>query len=149
MGSRILVLNHCAQSVSRVWLCNPRTVAHQLLCPWTSPGKNTGVDTISFPRGILPTQRLNLDLLHCRRILYHLNHQGSPLNQYTCSFSWAHKILHQKCKVQEYIFIPMGIERVIFFFHFSQFFPLNNTCILYNPMLVRKLKKRWKTHRKD
>ena len=24
------------------------------------------------------TQRLNLSLLHCRQILYHLNHQGSP-----------------------------------------------------------------------
>ena len=27
---------------------------------------------------IFPTQRLNPGLPHCRRILYHLNHQGSP-----------------------------------------------------------------------
>ena len=27
---------------------------------------------------IFPTQALNLDLLHCKHILYHLSHQGSP-----------------------------------------------------------------------
>ena len=34
---------------------------------------------LPFPSpGIFPTQGLNLDLLHCRQILYHLSHQGSP-----------------------------------------------------------------------
>ena len=28
---------------------------------------------------IFPTQGLNLGLLHCRQMLYHLSHQGSPL----------------------------------------------------------------------
>ena len=32
---------------------------------------------ISFSRGIFPTQVSNPGLLHCRLILYHLNHQGS------------------------------------------------------------------------
>ena len=32
-----------------------------------------------FSRGIFPTQGLNLGLLHCRQILYHLSHQGSPV----------------------------------------------------------------------
>ena len=33
-----------------------------------------------FPvQGILPTQGLNLSLLHCRQILYGLHHQGSPI----------------------------------------------------------------------
>ena len=27
---------------------------------------------------VFPTQEWNLDLLHCRQILYHLSHQGSP-----------------------------------------------------------------------
>ena len=31
---------------------------------------------ISFSRGVFPTQGSNLGLLHCRLILYHLNHQG-------------------------------------------------------------------------
>ena len=30
-------------------------------------------------QGILPTQGWNLGLLHCRQILYCLNHQGSPV----------------------------------------------------------------------
>ena len=32
---------------------------------------------IPFSRGILLTQGLNLGLLHCRQILYHLSHLGS------------------------------------------------------------------------
>ena len=49
-----------------------------LLCPWNSPGKNTGVGSHSILQGIFPTQRSNPGLLHCRQILYCLNHQGSP-----------------------------------------------------------------------
>ena len=29
-------------------VCDPRTVAHQQLCPWNSPGKNTGVGSHSI-----------------------------------------------------------------------------------------------------
>ena len=34
---------------------------------------------ISFSKGAFPTQGLNSGLLHCRRILYWLGHQGSPV----------------------------------------------------------------------
>ena len=51
----------------------------RLSCPWDSPGKNIGVDSHSLLQGIFPTQGLNTGLLHCRQILYHLTHQGSPL----------------------------------------------------------------------
>ena len=47
----------------------------RLLCPWNSPGKNTGVDSHSLLQGMFPTQQLNPGLLHCRQILYHLSHQ--------------------------------------------------------------------------
>ena len=50
----------------------------RLLCPWNSPGKNTGVDCHSFLQGIFLTQGLNLDFLRCRQILYCLSHWGSP-----------------------------------------------------------------------
>ena len=33
---------------------------------------------VLFLQGIFPTQSLNLGLLHCRQILYHLSHQGNP-----------------------------------------------------------------------
>ena len=53
----------------------------RLLCPWNSPGKNTGVGSHSLLQGISPTQRSNSVLPHCRRILYHLNYQESLLEQ--------------------------------------------------------------------
>ena len=43
-----------------------------------SPGKNTGVGCHALLQGIFPTQRSNPGLPHCRWILYHLSHQGSP-----------------------------------------------------------------------
>ena len=48
-----------------------------LFCPWNSPGKKSRVGNLSFRHGIL-TQGSNPGLLHCRQILYHLSHQGSP-----------------------------------------------------------------------
>ena len=52
--------------------------------PWTyssrnSPGQNAGMGSLSLLQGIFPTQGLNPGLLHCRQILYHLSHQGSPI----------------------------------------------------------------------
>ena len=51
----------------------------KILCPWDSPGKNTGVGCHFLLQGIFPTQGLNLGLLHYRQILYHLSHQESPI----------------------------------------------------------------------
>ena len=50
----------------------------RLLCPWDSPGKNTGVGCHALLQGIFPTQGSNLGLCHCRKILYHLSYLGSP-----------------------------------------------------------------------
>ena len=61
----------------RVWLTTLWTIA-RLLCPWDSPGKNTGVGCHALFQGIFPTQGSNPDLPHCRQILNHLSHQGSP-----------------------------------------------------------------------
>ena len=55
------------------------TAATGVLCPWDSPGKNTGVGCHSLLQGIFPTQESNPGLLHCRQILYHLSHQGRLL----------------------------------------------------------------------
>ena len=50
-----------------------------LLCPWDSPGRDTGVGCHSLLQGTFLTQRSKLGLLHGRQILYHLSHQGSEL----------------------------------------------------------------------
>ena len=51
-----------------------------LLCPWSFPGKDTGVGCHSLLQGIFPTQGSNPGLLHRSQILYHLSHQGSPIH---------------------------------------------------------------------
>ena len=72
----------------------PGSSVHRILqariLPFPSPlGRNTGVDNQSLLQGISPTQGLNPCLLHCRWILYRLNHQGSPLvNEKTSVGQW-------------------------------------------------------------
>ena len=51
---------------------------HGLYSPWSSPGQNTGVGSLSLLQWTFPTQELNQGLLNCRQILYQLSYQGSP-----------------------------------------------------------------------
>ena len=48
--------------------------------PSASPAtpKNTGVGSLTFLQGNVPTQESNQGLLHCRQILYQLSYLGSP-----------------------------------------------------------------------
>ena len=50
----------------------------RLLCPWYSPGNNTGVDCHALFQEIFPTQEFDPGVLHCSQILYHPSHQVSP-----------------------------------------------------------------------
>ena len=50
----------------------------RLLRPWDFPGKSTRVGCHFLLQGIFPTQGSNPGLPHCRPMLYHLSHQGSP-----------------------------------------------------------------------
>ena len=54
-----------------------------------SPGKNTGVGCHALLQGIFPTQGLFPGLQHCRQILYHLIHQGSPLESLVGDYTIA------------------------------------------------------------
>ena len=56
----------------------------RLLCPWNSPGTNTGVGSHSLLPRIFLSQGSNLGPLHCRLLLYHLNHGQQKMNG-----SWA------------------------------------------------------------
>ena len=74
----------------------------RLLHPWDFPGKNTGVGCHFILQEIVPTQGLNSGLPHCSQMLYHLNHQWSPLiyictpvyiqNQNVLCVPWCGKI---------------------------------------------------------
>ena len=71
----------CAQSLSCVWLWDSMDCSLPCSCSSLhrdSPGTNTGVGCHALLQGIFPIQGSNPGLLQCRRILYHLSHQGSP-----------------------------------------------------------------------
>ena len=51
----------------------------RFLCPWDSPGKNTGVGGHFLLQGIFLTQRLNLQLPHWQADSLPLSHQGGPI----------------------------------------------------------------------
>ena len=75
----------------------------KLLCPWDSPGKNTGAGSHSLLQRIFLTQRSNLGLLHCRQILCHISHQGRPRERTGYSHvkerNWTTKIHSKWIKV--------------------------------------------------
>ena len=50
----------------------------RLLCPWDIPVKNIGVGNHSLLLGIFLTQGSKLGPPHCKQILYHFSHHGSP-----------------------------------------------------------------------
>ena len=57
---------------------SPTLPADSLSSEPPGKSKNTGVGSLSLLQVIFLTQESNRALLHCRWILYHLNHQGSP-----------------------------------------------------------------------
>ena len=68
------------ESVSQSVVSNsatPWTVAFQAPLSMGFSRKDTGAGCHFLPQGNLLTKGSNLGLLHCRQILYHLNHQGS------------------------------------------------------------------------
>ena len=82
----LLTLNSKSESVRHSVVFNslrPRGLLQpaRLVCPWGSPGKNTGVGCHALLQGIFLTRGSNpclLPLPHCRQILYCLSRQGSP-----------------------------------------------------------------------
>ena len=60
-----IYLTRCAQLLSHIQLFGaPWTIPTRLLCPWNSPGKNTGVRCHYLLQGFSPTQILKPHLLH-------------------------------------------------------------------------------------
>ena len=59
MNLKLLVLNKVKVLVTQSYLTLCMYPA-RFLCPWDSPGKNTGVDYHFLPQGNFPTQGSNL-----------------------------------------------------------------------------------------
>ena len=67
----------------------------RLLCPWDSPGNNTGVGCHSLVQGIFPTQASNLGLLHQQRGSLPSEPPGSPPMSWCRSkYSSEYKVSH-------------------------------------------------------
>ena len=90
--------------------------------PWDSPGKNTGVGCHFLLQGIFPAQTLNLGLLHCRQILYHLGHQGvsfsvflfccnTRMSDYPSSIKL---LLHFYQKLLDHTFVGLFLDSILF-----------------------------------
>ena len=77
------------QSVSCSVVCDP--LSSRLLCPWDSPGRNTGVGCHFLLQGIFWTQEWNPCSCISRRILYH---EATLVQIFTLCFSIVkvHKI---------------------------------------------------------
>jgi len=75
----------CSVAQSCPTLCDPWNIACQVLFPWDSLGKNTGVGCHALLWGIFPTQRLNprlLCLLHWQVGSLPLAPCGKPISWY-------------------------------------------------------------------
>ena len=81
---------------------------HGPYSPWNSPGQNTGVGCLSLLQGIFPTQGSNPGLLHCRRILYQLSHQGSVGTLYMISNRERASLVVQWLKLHTLIATALG-----------------------------------------
>ena len=96
----------------------------RFLCPWDSPGKNTGVGCHFLLQEILLTQESNPGLLCCKKILYCLSHQRSPYHSHSqilsqkrmcvlSGFSYVqlcdhiHGIL--QARIQEWVAVPFSM----------------------------------------
>ena len=72
----------------------------RLLCPWDSPGKNTGVGGHFLLQGIFLTQGSNLCLGHCRQTLYP-GHLGG---------SWYRTEVHKLLRACERPGVPIVLD---------------------------------------
>ena len=96
-SSPVVASVHCSTVSHFLW---PQGLSlTRLLCPWDSPGKNTGVGSHFLLQGIFSTQGWNPGLLHCRQILYCLSHQGRFPSSW-CSINVCYMI-SIKCKERE------------------------------------------------
>ena len=75
---KLCVWIKCKSPSCARFFATPWTAAHQALLSMNFPGKNTREGCHFLLQRIFPTQGSNPGFPHCRQMLYHLSHQGSP-----------------------------------------------------------------------
>ena len=88
----------------------------RLLFSWNSLGKNIGVGSHSLLQGIFSIQGSNPGHLHCRQILYHLNHQGPPAqgcfggqNEILYIKRPSTQLVHNYCSLQSLLLLLLSL----------------------------------------
>ena len=71
----------------------------------TNSKQNLKVHMKGSNTDFIPTQGLNLGLLHCRQMLYHLSHQGSP-------YTHTHTHTHTQLFFFKFFF-QLGCNRIL------------------------------------
>ena len=81
VGCKKVIFTRCVCSVAQLCptLCDLMDYGPPDHCHGILQARILGVDCHSLLQGIFLTQRSNVGLLHCRWILYHPSHQGSPI----------------------------------------------------------------------
>ena len=110
---------------------------HGLCSPWSSPGQNTGVVSLSLFWGIFPTQGSNPGLPHYRWILYQLSHKRSPrilewvAYPFSSRSSWPRNQTGVSC-IAGGLFTNWATQEAHFFFlyHFYQWLSLNKMLVI-------------------
>ena len=74
MDACVCLCSVMSDSLRPAWTLQPS----RLLCPWDSPGKNTGVGCHDLLQGIFPAQGLNQHHLHWQVDSLPLCHLGNP-----------------------------------------------------------------------
>ena len=87
----------------------PGSSVHQIL-----QGKHTGVGCHCLLQGIFPNQGSKPDIPHCRQILYHLSHQGSPRYLHVNTLTDCLPVLHFYAQLGR-IFIPQHLGHPMFY----------------------------------
>ena len=107
----------------------------KLLCLWDFLGKSTGVGCHFLFQGIFPTQGTNPGLPHCRKMLYHLSHQGTSRHPKHLLISWLQSpsaVILERPKIKSdtvstvspsISYEVMGSDAMIFIFWMLSFKP--------------------------
>ena len=84
------VIQFSSVAQSCLTLCDPIDSEDpaRLFCPWGFLRQEYWSALPCLPPGIFPTQGLNPSLLYCRQTLYHLSHEGSPLEKMLKGKNW-------------------------------------------------------------
>ena len=99
----------------------------RLLCPWNSPGKNTGVGCHPLLQSNFPSQGSNPGLLHCRQILYHLSYREVPaslllLSPYISALSGAHPCVKCPLDLSNFLEEISSLSHYFVFLYFLALF---------------------------